>query len=86
MTAPLAVRVKVEDAWDEVFLELPDGTPLSELKRQALESTHITTNPSEYLIKYRGAAVSDESRSLAQVGIVPNSALIILAKRRRPVR
>jgi hypothetical protein len=86
MTDPLAVRVKVEDAWDEVFLELPDGTPLSELKRQALEMTHITGNPSEYLIKYRGAAVSDESRSLAQAGVVPNSALIILAKRRRPVR
>jgi hypothetical protein len=86
MTAPMAVRVKVEDAWDEVFLQFPDGTPLSELKRQALELTHVTTNPSEYLIKYRGAAVSDESRSLAQLGFVPNSALIILAKRRRPVR
>jgi hypothetical protein len=86
MTAPVAVRVKVEDAWDEVFLELPDGTPLSELKRQALELTHVTRNPSEYLIKYRGAAVSDETRSLAQMGLVPNSAVIILAKRRRPVR
>ena len=42
MTAPMPVRVTVEDAWDEVFLELPDGTPLSELKRQALELTHIT--------------------------------------------
>ena len=86
MTAPIPLRVKVEDAWDEVFLQLPDGTPLSELKRQALELTHVTTNPSQYLIKYRGAALSDESRSLAQVGLVPNSALIILAKRRRPVR
>ncbi|HET6778324.1 MAG TPA: hypothetical protein VFH26_05510 [Gemmatimonadales bacterium] len=86
MTAPVAVRVTVEDAWDEVFLELPDGTPLSELKRQALERTHITRNPAEYLIKYRGAAVSDESRSLAQMAFVPNSPLIVLAKRRRPVR
>jgi hypothetical protein len=86
MTAPVAVRVKVEDTWDEVFLELPDGTPLSELKRQALELTRVARNPSEYLIKYRGAAVSDETRSLAEMGFVPNSALIILAKRRRPVR
>ncbi len=86
MTAPLGVRVMVEDAWDEVFLELPDGTLLSELKQQALQLTHVTRNPSEYLIKYRGAALSDESRSLAQVGVVPNAALIILAKRRRPVR
>jgi hypothetical protein len=86
MTAAVPVRIKVEDAWDEVFLEFPDGTPLSELKRQALQLTRVTGNPANYLIKYRGAALSDESRSLAQVGFVPNSALIILAKRRRPVR
>ncbi len=86
MTAAVPVRIKVEDAWDEVFLEFPDGTPLSELKRQALQLTRVTGNPANYLIKYRGAALSDETRSLAQVGFVPNSALIILAKRRRPVR
>lgn len=86
MTGAMAVRVKVEDTWDEVFLQLPDGTPLSELKRQALELTHVSRNPAEYLIKFRGAAVSDESRTLAQAGLVPNSAVIILAKRRRPIR
>jgi hypothetical protein len=76
----------VEDAWDEVFLELPSETLLSELKRQALEATHVDQDPSEYMIKYRGAAVSDESRSLADAGLVPNAALIVLARRRRPVR
>ncbi len=86
MSDSLGVRVKVEDAWDEVFLELPSGTTLSELKRQALERTHVTRNPSEYLIKYRGAAFTDESRSLADEGVVPNAALIVLAKRRRAVR
>lgn len=85
MTGALAVRVMVEDAWDEVFLQLPDGTPLSELKRQALELTHNHRNPAEYVIKYRGAAV-DESCSLADAGLVPNAALIVLARRRRPVR
>jgi hypothetical protein len=86
VSSPLPVRVKVEDAWDEVFLELFDTTLLSELKRQALERTHVDGNPSEYLIKYRGAAVADESRSLAEAGLVPNAPLIVLAKRRRPVR
>jgi hypothetical protein len=86
MTGALPVRVMVEDAWDEVFLELPAGTPLAELKRQALELTHVARNPSEYMIKYRGAALGDESRSLAEAGLVPNAALIVLARRRRPVR
>lgn len=76
----------VEDAWDEVFLELPTGTPLAELKRQALELTHVARSPGEYVLKYRGAALSDESRSLAEAGLVPNAALIVLARRRRPVR
>lgn len=86
MSGALSVRVMVEDVWDEVFLELPGGTPLAELKRQALERTHVTRNPSDYLLKYRGAALSDESRSLSEAGLVENAQLIVLARRRRPVR
>ena len=76
----------VEDVWDEVFLELPDQLPVSEVKRQALELTHVRGDPSEYVLKFRGAEVSDESVSLAKAGLVPNGALIVLARRRRPVR
>ena len=76
----------VEDVWDEVFLELPDELPVSEVKRQALELTRVKADPSEYVLKFRGAEVSDESVSLAKAGLVPNGALIVLARRRRPVR
>lgn len=86
MNGALAVRVMVEDAWDEVFLELPAETPLSELKRQALARTYLERDPSDYLLKYRGAALRDESRSLSEAGLVQNAALIVLARRRRPVR
>lgn len=86
MSGALAVRVMVEDAWDEVFLEVPADTPVSELKRQALTLTHVTRNPAEYMVKFRGAALSDESRTLTQAGLVPNAALIVLSRRRRPVR
>lgn len=86
MTSVLPLRVMVEDVWDEVFLELPTETPVSELKRQALVLTHVKRDPSEYVLKFRGAEVSDESRSLAEAGLVPNGALIILSRRRRPVR
>lgn len=86
MSGALAVRVMVEDVWDEVLLELSGETPLSELKRQALERTYVKRNPSDYLLKYRGAALSDESRSLSEAGLVQNAALIVLSRRRRPVR
>lgn len=76
----------VEDAWDEVLLELPGGTSLAELKRQALALTHVKGNPADYLLKYRGAALGAESRSMAEAGLVQNGALIVLSRRRRPVR
>lgn len=86
MTSVLPLRVMVEDVWNEVFLELPATTPVAEIKRQALVLTHVKRNPAEYVLKYRGAELSDESRSLAEAGLVPNSALIVLSRRRRPVR
>ena len=86
MTAALPVRVMVEDAWDEVFLELPGNTSLAEVKRAALDRTYVKRNPSDYVLKYRGAELSDEERSLTQAGVVPNSPLILLSRRRRPVR
>jgi hypothetical protein len=86
VTSVLPVRVMVQDAWDEVLLELPSSTPLAELKRQALEATRVGRDPSGYLLKYRGAELEDESRSLADAGLVPNGALIVMPRRRRPVR
>ena len=86
MTGTLPLRVMVQDAWDEVLLDLPAVTPLAELKRQALRATRVTGNPDAYLLKFRGAELEDESRYLAEAGLVPNGALIVLRRRRRPVR
>jgi hypothetical protein len=82
----LPLRVTVEDVWDEVFLELPASTPVGDAKHQALQLTRIKRDPSEYVLKYRGAELADEALSLADAGVVPNGALIVLSRRRRPVR
>ena len=86
MTGGFPVRVTVQDVWDEVLLELPPGTPLAELKRRALEATRVTRSPAGYVLKFRGAELIDESRSLVDAGLVPNGAVIVLPRRRRPVR
>jgi hypothetical protein len=86
VTTALPIRVMVEDVWDEVHLELPSTTPVGDIKRQALAATRVRRDPSNYLVKYRGAELVDESRSAAEVGLVPNGALIVLSRRRRPVR
>jgi hypothetical protein len=84
MTLP--VRVMVQDAWDQVSLELSPAATVSELKQRALALTHQTGKPEEYLVKFRGAAVLDEGRSLAESGVVANAALIVMPRHRRPVR
>jgi hypothetical protein len=82
----LRIRVTVQDAWDEVPLDLPPATLLGEMKRQALDATKVVRNADEYVVKFRGAELYDESRSLADAGLVTNGAVIVLPRRRRPVR
>ncbi len=81
----LAVRVKVLDAWDEVTLTVPASTPVADVKRAALVAVHAGLAPTEYLVKFRGAEVRDESVSLSQHGIPSDGALIVLRRRRSPV-
>ncbi|HEU4523752.1 MAG TPA: hypothetical protein VFR62_01955 [Gemmatimonadales bacterium] len=86
MSESLRLRVTVQDAWDEVPLDLPPATSLAELKRAALDATRVRRDPDEYVLKFRGFELLDESQSLADAGLVPNGAVIVLPWRRRPVR
>lgn len=84
--AALPLRVMVVDVWDEVQVELPPETPVAEVKRRALELVRVRRDPGDYVLKFRGAELLDEQRSLADAGLVPNAALIVMPRRRRPVR
>ena len=81
----LPVRVMVQDVWDEVHLRVPASTPVAALKAAALARTGVTRPPEAYEAKFRGALVTDEDRSLGDLGVVPNAPLIIVPRRRRPV-
>jgi hypothetical protein len=82
----LTVRVRVLEAWDDVVLHLPAGTTIGDVKRQALAAVHNPAAPDEYELKFRGAAMRDESRSLAEERVPTDAALIVLRARRVPVR
>ena len=82
----LPVRVMVEDVWDEVSMALPSSTPLGDLKSLALRQAGVPGDASEYVMKYLGAELQDEDRSLADAGVVPNATLVVLPRRRRPLR
>lgn len=86
MTDALRLRVTVQDTWDTVPLELEPTASIAELKLRALVASNIARDPSEYLVKYRGAALRDEGATLGAAAVVDKAALIVLPARRRPVK
>lgn len=82
----LPVRVMVQDVWNEVQLVLPRSTSLAELKRHALRLARVARDPDAYVLKFRGAELRDESRALSEAGLVADAPLILLPRRRQPVR
>lgn len=86
--ARFAVRVMVTDVWDQVFLAVQPGLTVAELKRQALTQAlkRAVVRPDDYMVKFRGARVLDESVTLAALGVVANSPFIVLPARRQAVR
>lgn len=85
MAAELPLRVTVLDTWDTVELAVPATTPIGEVKQQALTKAGVARPADAYLVKYLGAEVPEAS-TLATAGVAANGALIVLSRRRRPVR
>jgi hypothetical protein len=82
------VRVMVMDAWDTVELQVDDSTTVAQLKREALRAAMKQAPLEEqgYVVKFRGAAVLDETQTLRDIGVPANAPFIVLPARRQPVR
>jgi hypothetical protein len=82
-----AVRVMVTDVWDQVFLAVEPRTTAGELKQRALEQAlRRRVAAGDYVLKFHGAPVLDESLTLEALGAGANAPFIVLPGRRRPVR
>ena len=83
-----AVRVMVTDVWDQVVLAVDPSTTVAELKRRALVQAlkRARVQHEDYVVKFRGAQMLDESTTLAALGAGPNSPFIVLPGRRQAVR
>jgi hypothetical protein len=86
VTAPLSVRVTVLDTWEEFALSVPPQTPVAEVKRQALQLARVARPADAYLVKHQGAEVPEGSTTMGEAGVPANGALIVLSRRRTPVR
>ena len=86
MAPELPVRVTLLDTLDEHALVVPATTRVAEVKLSALVRAGIKRPAAEYVVKYKGAELYEGSRTLADAGVVPHGALIVLLRRRIPVR
>lgn len=81
------IRVTVGDTWQPLQLTAVAGDTVAAVKSLALRDQSIDERAhGAYEVKAGGALIRDESKTLAECGIRNGSALVILARRRRPVR
>lgn len=87
VASELTVRVWVPDVWDIVALAVTPDWTVARLKREALTlATGRDVDPSAYLMKFRGAALLDESVTLADLAPPDQAPFVVLPARRWPVR
>lgn len=83
----LTLRVTVGDTWTPLPMEASSDDVVAAVKARALEAFHFAPARAEgYEVKHGGALVRNESLSLRAAGIGDGAALVVLARRRRPVR
>jgi len=83
----MMVKVRLGDTWQELDLATSGDETVAQIKARALAAQkRPASSAGAYEVKFGGALVRDESRSLKSVGVVDGSSLIVLARRRRPVR
>lgn len=81
------LRVQAAEAFDAVRVECTPDTTVRALKQAAMAVLLPDIEHHEqYVVKLRGAEVSNELLSLQQAGALNASTLFVTSRRRRPVR
>jgi hypothetical protein len=84
----LHLRVQVADLWDSVRVDAGGEEPVIAVKRAALAHFYPDgeANPVEYVVRLHGFEILDEQKSLTESGIRDGSILLLVGRRRKPVR
>ncbi len=86
MTGTIPLRVTLLETWDEVRIDAAPSARIADIKRAALEHSRVAESPDEYLVKFRGGELPEADTTVSSAGIPPNAPLIVLRRRRVPVR
>ena len=76
----------VLDSWDEIAVSAPTSMTVSDLKARALVAARVTAPADRYLVTFRGSEVPEGDTTVSEAGLVPNAAVIVLARRRLAVK
>ena len=83
----ITIRVEMPELWDVIKVVCEPTQPVLAIKVAALEALYPEAEMHEdFVLKLRGWEILDETRSLADVGVVDGSILLVTFLRRRPVR
>jgi len=83
----LRLRVTVADAWQVYPLEMRANEKIAAVKQRSLAAARIgAARAPEFVVKYGGALIANEARSLADLAVPDGAALVVLPARRRAVR
>lgn len=82
----ITIRVEMPEVWDVVRIVAATTQPVIEVKTAALHALYPEAAPDEMVVKLRGWEILDEMASLTDCGIVDGSILVMMFRRRRPVR
>lgn len=83
----LALTVTMGDQWTPLHLTAMAGDTVGDVKGRALAAVHVDASHADrYEVKFGGALVRNEAATLSACRIGEGAALVVLSKRRRPVR
>jgi hypothetical protein len=83
----LHIRVQVMDLWDSVRVDAPPAETVVSVKRAALDALYPDgADAAGLVVRLHGYEILDEAQSLSEVGVRDGSILLLVARRRRPVR
>lgn len=81
------LRVQVAELWDSVRVDAPPSEPVISVKRAALDALYpVGIDPDEYVVRLHGFEILDEGVSLTAAGLRDGSILLLVKRRRQPVR
>lgn len=85
--AAWTIRVQLLEAWDVVRVRVEPSEPVVAVKVRALAALDPSIAFHDaYVVKHRGVAILDEEASLRDAEVVDGATLLVMSRRRRPVR